>query len=463
MQNVNLIVAFAKNLVIGKDGSIPWTIPEDLTYFKNVTEGHYVVMGRKTYFSLPENVRPLPNRKNIVITNTPSNFQNNNNVLFVTMEEADNIIRNLDDKINIFIAGGESIYQHYMPQCSKILTTQIDMSVKGDTKFPFIPSYFSITEYSCLKTSTTGQQYRFVTYQRDKRSSHPEIAYLQMMRHILEDGNIREDRTGTGTKSIFGHQLRFDISKSVPLITTKFVPWKMCIQELLWFAQGRTNAKVLQEQGIKIWDGNTTREFLDKRGLCDLPEGDVGALYGFQWRHFGASYKTCNDKYDGDGFDQLKYIENELLTNPYSRRIFMSAWNAIDLDKMALCPCHVSCQFYVEDNGGEKHLSCHMYQRSVDTFLGEAWNIFSYTVLTYILAKRCNMQPKDLIISTGDTHIYLNHIEQVNTQLHREPLPQPILVISDAIQTKDWNNMSIADFELVGYTHHPAIKAEMSV
>jgi len=299
---------------------------------------------------------------------------------------------------------------------------------------------------------------------------HPENEYLDLIRTILAKGQPRADRTGTGTVGIFGHQMRFDISQAVhgvPLLTTKFVPWKMVIKELLWFLRGQTDATLLQEQGVHIWDLNSTREFLDKRGLTDYPEGDVGALYGFQWRHFGADYKTCKDDYTGQGFDQLEYVLNELKTDPWSRRIMLSVWNPPAFEKMSILPCHVSAQFYVSledpaDPNSTKQLSCHMYQRSMDVALGAPFNIFSYTVLTHILAKKCGMRPHELVISTGDTHLYQNHLEAVKTQLEREPYDFPRLEVSDDVAHKAWEDITLDDFKVTDYKYHPAIKMDMS-
>jgi thymidylate synthase len=292
-----------------------------------------------------------------------------------------------------------------------------------------------------------------------------ENEYLELLQKILKYGKTRKDRTGTGTLSIFGSQLRFDISKNVPLLTTKFVAWKAVIKELLWFLRGETDSKILESQGVKIWQGNTTRDFLDNRGLIHLPEGDIGAGYGFQWRYFGAEYTHCKDDYTFQGYDQIASIIHQLKNDPYSRRIFMSAWNPIALDGMALPPCHVSCQFYVEeDEKGNRHLSCHMYQRSVDVFLGLPFNIFSSTVLTYILAKMCGMIPKELIISTGDTHIYKNHLDQIKTQLSRDLKSPPVLKINRELNDiTDIERLTIEDFELENYIYHPAIKGDMAI
>jgi thymidylate synthase len=287
---------------------------------------------------------------------------------------------------------------------------------------------------------------------------------LELLNKIITNGKLREDRTGTGTISIFGHQMRFDISETIPVLTTKFVPWKSCIKELLWFLKGQTDVTLLQKEGVRIWDGNSSREFLDNRGLHHLPEGDIGAGYGFNWRHFGASYKTCKDDYTNQGFDQVEFILNELRTNPCSRRLYMTAWDPSKLDQMALPPCHLSAQFYVDfDEDGTKHLSCQMYQRSVDTFLGCPWNIMSYAVLTHVFAKMCGMKPKELIMCLGDTHIYKNHIDQVKEQLNRTPYPFPKLVLNDIVAFKKVNELEMNDFELLDYKYHPSIKAVMAV
>lgn len=299
---------------------------------------------------------------------------------------------------------------------------------------------------------------------QENTHTHPEYEYLHLLQRVLRNGKTRADRTNTGTVSVFGERMKFDISESLPVLTTKFVPWKSCIKELLWFLKGQTDVTLLQEQGVKIWDGNTNREFLDQRNLSHLPEWDLGEGYGYQWRHFGAEYKTCKDDYKGQGFDQIQFIIDELKTNPFSRRMYMTSWNASRLHNMALPPCHLAAQFYVdEDEDGTRHLSCQMYQRSVDTFLGCPWNIMSYATLTYILATICDMKPKELIMCLGDTHIYSNHVEQVKEQLTRTPYPFPKLVINPDIKTKSIEDITIEDFELLDYKYHPAIKAKMAV
>lgn len=294
-----------------------------------------------------------------------------------------------------------------------------------------------------------------------------EARYLQLLRDVSENGETRPDRTGTGTKAIFAPDpLRFDIANTVPLYTTKKVPWKSIVKELLWFIRGQTDAKLLKEQNVHIWDGNTSTEFLRQRGL-DYREGILGPGYGWQWRRFGAPYEEnlANlPRQSGNtlesGMDQLSYIENLLIHDKYSRRIYLNAWNASDLDKMALVPCHVACQFHVDVQDG---LSCHVYMRSNDLFLGNPFNVFSYAVLTYILAKRCALKPKQLIVSFGDAHLYLDHMTQVSEQSSRTPYPPPRLEVSDRVKEIDWSEIELSDFNLHDYAHHPPLVARMSI
>lgn len=230
-------------------------------------------------------------------------------------------------------------------------------------------------------------------------------------------GKTRSDRTGVGTVSIFGAQMRFNLRDDIfPLLTTKRVFWRAVVEELLWFIKGSTNAKELQDKKVHIWDGNSTREFLDKLGLTEREEGDLGPVYGFQWRHFGAEYKTCHDDYTCQGIDQLNDVIKRIRTNPNDRRIIMSAWNVSDLKIMALPPCHCLVQFYVAD--GE--LSCQLYQRSADMGLGVPFNIASYALLTCMIAHVTGLKTGDFVHTLGDAHVYLNHVEPLKEQVSRE-------------------------------------------
>lgn len=288
---------------------------------------------------------------------------------------------------------------------------------------------------------------------------HDEEEYLNLIRKILKKGKVRDDRTGVGTISIFGAQMRFSLRDQFPLLTTKRTFWRGVAEELIWFIQGNTNAKDLSDKNVRIWDANGSREFLDSRGLNKNDEGDLGPVYGFQWRHFGAEYGACKDDYGGKGVDQLKQVIDMIRNDPNSRRIIMSAWNPVDIPKMALPPCHVMCQFYVND--GE--LSCQLYQRSADMGLGVPFNIASYALLTYMIAAITNLKPGDFVHTIGDAHVYKNHVEPLQKQLEREPKPFPKLNFKRMEEIKEIDDFKFEDFELVGYKCHPTIKMDMAV
>jgi thymidylate synthase len=294
-----------------------------------------------------------------------------------------------------------------------------------------------------------------------------EQQYLNLLKNILENGSNKEDRTGIGTKSIFGSTLRFNLlDNTLPALTTKKVFIRGAIEELLFFIRGDTDTKKLEAKGINIWKGNTSREFLDKKGLKYLPEGSLGKGYGFQWRKFGEVKSdpakvpmrwTFNDV---EGVDQLSNVIDQIKKDPNSRRHIVSAWNPQQLKQMSLEPCHMMYQFYV-DNGT---LSCQWYQRSVDSFLGLPFNIISYSVLTHLIAKIAGLTAKEVIFVGGDTHIYNNHIEQVKEQLTREPYDFPKININKEIKTlEDVENLSFENFQIENYKFHPAIKGEMAV
>ena len=261
--------------------------------------------------------------------------------------------------------------------------------------------------------------------------------YLDLLRHIRANGVMKEDRTGTGTQSVFGYQMRFDLSEGFPLLTTKKVHLKSIIYELLWFIAGDTNVKYLQDHGVTIWD-----EWADA-------DGNLGPVYGHQWRSWPAP--------DGRVIDQLSMVIDTIKRNPDSRRMLVTAWNPAEVDKMALPPCHCLFQFYVA--GGK--LSCQLYQRSADVFLGVPFNIASYALLTMMIAQVCGLEPGEFVHTTGDTHIYRNHFEQVATQLSREPRPLPRMRLNPDV--KSIFDFKYEDFTLEGYDPWPAIKAPVAV
>ncbi len=261
--------------------------------------------------------------------------------------------------------------------------------------------------------------------------------YLTLLRDVLEHGAIKTDRTGTGTRSLFGAQMRFNLQQGFPLVTTKKLHLRSIIHELLWFLNGDTNVKYLKDNGVSIWD-----EWADENG-------DLGPVYGYQWRSWPAA--------DGRHIDQITQVMEQIRKTPDSRRLIVSAWNVADLDKMALQPCHTMFQFYVA-NGA---LSCQLYQRSADIFLGVPFNIASYALLTHMVAQQCNLDVGDFVWTGGDVHLYSNHLEQAKEQLSRTPLPPPRLQI--ARKPEDLFSYRYDDFQILDYQSHPAIKAPVAV
>lgn len=261
--------------------------------------------------------------------------------------------------------------------------------------------------------------------------------YLDLMAHVMENGVKKHDRTGTGTISVFGHQMRFDLSEGFPVVTTKKLHLRSIIHELLWFLKGDTNIRYLKDNGVSIWDEWASEE------------GELGPVYGYQWR----SWPTA----DGRHIDQISEVVDQIKNNPDSRRIIVSAWNVGEIEKMALPPCHAFFQFYV----AEGKLSCQLYQRSADIFLGVPFNIASYALFTMMMAQVCGLQPGDFVHSFGDAHLYLNHLEQARLQLSREPRPLPQIRINPEV--KDIFGFRFEDFELVNYDPHPHIKAPVAV
>ena len=297
------------------------------------------------------------------------------------------------------------------------------------------------------------------------KHSHEEYQYLNLIENIIENGHWEEGRNGK-TKSIFGSSLRFSLKDGkIPILTTKKTAWKTCLKELLWFIRGETDVKLLQQQGVHIWDANTSREFLDSRGLHLYPEGMIGPGYGYQWRHYGASYncfsgKPLTDDYPFNGVDQLQQIITDL-KNPEtrtSRRLIMTAWNPKQLNQMALPPCHILCQFNVHD--GNK-LSCALYQRSCDFFLGIPFNIASYSMLTHLLAKHCGLEAYEFIHFMGNSHLYENAIDACKLQVQREPYPFPTVSIKQI--RENISEYQLDDFEVHNYISHEQIKVEMVV
>ncbi|KAL6317951.1 hypothetical protein AAG906_030998 [Vitis piasezkii] len=502
-----VVVAATRKMGIGKDGKLPWNLPSDLKFFKKLTmttsdpgKKNAVVMGRKTWESIPLNYRPLPGRLNVVLTRSGSfDIATVENVVICgSMLSALKLLAESPYCLSIdkvFVIGGGQILREALnaPGCDAIHITKIETSIECDTFIPTIDTSVFRPWYSSVPLLENNILYSFVTYVRVRSSAlesfalssgvnfnggsvpnklkiqgftflpkmiferHDEFMYLRLLKEIISSGTHKADRTGTDTVSKFGCQMRFNLRLSFPLLTTKRVFWRGVVEELLWFISGSTNPKVLQEKDIHIWDGNASREYLDSIGLTDREEGDLGPIYGFQWRHFGARYTNMHADYMGQGFDQLLDVIDKIKNKPDDRRIILSSWNPSDLKLMALPPCHMFSQFYVAN--GE--LSCQMYQRSADMGLGVPFNIASYALLTCMIAHVCGIVPGDFIHIIGDAHIYKTHIRALEEQLQKLPKPFPILKINP--QKKDIESFVATDFELIGYNPHQKIEMTMSV
>jgi len=495
MRSLAVIVASSPNGGIGFDGKLPWQLPGDMAHFKRVTlagdetnteKMNAVIMGRKTWDSIPEKFRPLKGRINVVLTSAASDPASTScypeAVLRASsVKDAMEQLNSREDIAEIFVIGGQAAYKEAldMPSCTRIFMTRIAKQFECDAFFPAFDDHLFKVKFLSATHSHGGIPYDFVIYERESSDGtviskepslavaaaaggapellHEEYHYLKAIKEIIEKGVSMDDRTGVGTRSIFGTMMRFDLRKSFPLLTTKRVFWRGVVEELLWFVKGDTNAKHLTDKGVKIWEANGSREFLDKRGLSHREEGDLGPVYGFQWRHFGAKYVDMHTDYTGQGVDQLAECIRKIKEDPTDRRILLSAWNPADLGLMALPPCHMFCQFYVAN--GE--LSCLMYQRSCDMGLGVPFNIASYSLLTYMVAQVCGLKPGEFVHTMGNTHVYQNHVEPLLTQLERTPRPFPVLRVNSDV--KDIDGFQASDFELVGYNPHGKIAMEMAV
>jgi dihydrofolate reductase/thymidylate synthase len=491
-----IVAASSATRGIGWKGDLPWSLPGDMKYFARVTKGNHpapseadkenaaanpkmnaVVMGRKTWNSIPDKFRPLKGRHNVVLTKDPQKLSQAVPPGVLVASGLPDAWRQLgslpkDELGEIFVIGGAELYERSIKEkyVDTVMMTSVDTppEIEFDTFFPdLFGSSGEESEWKECKEDendeTThqdnGLSYRFLKFQR---SNKEEEQYLSLIRKILREGIERGDRTGTGTKSLFGAQMRFDLRDgTLPLLTTKKTFWRGVAEELLWFISGSTNANLLKEKKVRIWDGNASKEFLESRGLGHREEGDLGPVYGFQWRHFGAKYTDMHADYTGQGVDQLAQCIDKIKNNPEDRRILMSAWNPSALDEMALPPCHLLCQFYVDTTKNE--VSCHMYQRSADMGLGVPFNIASYALLTHLVAHVTGRKPGDLVHTLGDAHVYLNHIEPLKEQLERTPRAFPKIFIDDPDKTKTIDDFAYQDLHVVGYHPYEKISMKMAV
>lgn len=451
----NVILARAKNGGIGLGNTLPWKSKKDMDFFKTTTsfspfEGllNIVIMGRKTMESLPK--KYLPNRINIVISTDESKVDKSLVHYAHSFNNAISLANSLPHH-KTFVIGGKSIYEqafnHYL--LGDVYHTIIDKEFKCDT-FVNLPPKMEWQSESIVTENDFNLKFQI------GRVNNGETQYLQLLSEIMNTGEKRLGRNGY-TYSLFGRELKFDLDQGFPLLTTKRMFWKGIVEELLFFIRGNTNSKLLEEKGVNIWKGNTSKEFIEK---CKLPydEGDMGEIYGFNWRHFGAKYKDCKTDYAGKGFDQLHKVVEEIKSNPTSRRIIMTDFNPATAHKGVLYPCHsLILQFYVE---GSK-LSVKMYQRSQDEFLGCPFNIASTALLLEIICKLTNLKPKNMIMTIGDAHIYDLHLEQVKKQLSRIPYQLPKLELPNFKTIEEVEKSKLEDYVISEYEHYKGIKADM--
>jgi dihydrofolate reductase / thymidylate synthase len=467
----SVIIALDEKMGIGLHGQIPWNIPDDKKHFKDITTSckngkkNVVIMGRKTWDGL--SLKPLADRYNFVLTTNTSW-----DPFFKEVEKFPSLLsaltkaNNLEDLGEIFIIGGVQLYQDSLSQplvsyCNKLYVTRIYGDFKCDTiftSFPELLKEFVLGGKSPEQEFTTFK-YIFETYESKHVLFSEEYQYLNLAKKIIKTGEERQDRTGVGTHSLFGQHMKFNIKDHFPLLTTKRVFWRGVVEELLWFLRGDTNAKNLAKNKVKIWNGNSSRRYLDSIGLQEREVGDCGPIYGFIWRHFGTSYRNCHTDYENKGYDQIKEIIRLIKEEPWSRRIILTGWNPPQLDEACLSPCHLLYQWYI--NIQKKELNCCITIRSNDIGLGAPFNIASASLLTYIFATICDLTPGELVYNIGDAHIYKNHISQLLEQFKREPRPFPTLKIKRKV--KDPADYKFEDFELIGYKPHKTVKMKMAV
>jgi thymidylate synthase len=507
---LNLIFNRSIQGIIGVNNSLFTGINEDFGHFKEQTTNKIVVMGYNTFISLPgkKDINLLSDRLNVVISNyhydilvekIKKSQEKLDVVVFRTFDDFYNglventIVFENDDYMDvkdIFIIGGSYLYNYVYDNykinliCETISDVRISIDdytrernkiiyfnrLIDDKKYLKIYSKESsgIISVNMGKTlhnpeggfkKITGK-YNINIYQARNDVNFQELEYLNLLKLIYEEGIHKDSRNSKVTSIFSPPQMRYDLRKGFPLLTTKRVPWKTVLRELLWFISGSTDNKVLQDKKVRIWDGNSTREYLESRGLGDYREGDLGPIYGFQWRHFGAEYKGADHDYTGDeegGIDQLKYVIDLIERDPGSRRIIINSWNANDLDKMALPPCHVMVQFSVDTREG--CIDAKLTQRSGDMFLGVPFNIASYAFLLHIICNITGYKPRYFIHDIGDAHIYDNHKEAIIKQIKRPTYEFPQLEINRQLNNID--DIHENDFNIKDYKHQGTIKAEM--
>ena len=461
---IDVIVCVDKTYGIGKDGTIPWRSAADLKYFREKTTKtakpeykNAVIMGRKTWQSIPEKYRPLPDRINIIVSSTIDPPDAPDTYVASSYEAALELTDTFPNVDQTFAIGGASIYEAALQdkRLRYVYMTQLTVSHDCDTHFP--AKYLSTLEHT--DTTELDASATVNTYTNPNRE---EERMLTVMREILDEGIKNADRTGVGTLSVFGKQMEYDLTTSFPLMTTRKAYMRQILEEFKFIMSGSTDVTELQKRRVHIWDDNTTREFLDNRGLTHLPEFDMGPTYGFAMRHYGATYKTCKDDYTNQGFDQLKYVVDTIKSDPTSRRIRISIWDPTHIFDVALTPCLNQFDFYVNTERGTLELLA--FLRSSDTFLALMWNTTYCAIFCHVVAKLTGLKAGRLIMNTANSHLYLNHLEQAREQVSRKPYPFPSAHLMRDLETlEDIQSLEVSDFRIRGYTAHPAIKASMAV
>jgi thymidylate synthase len=445
MSEINVILAVDKLFGIGLNGKLPWNIKDELNIFKEKTSNSIVIMGRKTIEHLPK----LKNRIIFGISNEyielmNDHFKNDKDIRFFSnFEEAFEEAKTLNKKI--FVAGGSKLYNYIFENYKN----QIKLHISFINEEYYCDAYFNKNNLEDFYIDKEIIFENFKHYEM-KYIKHGEWQYINLIKDLLKNGERRVGRNAE-TISDFCKHLKFDLREGFPLLTTKKMFLKGIIEELLFFIRGETNSKILEEKGINIWKGNTNREFLDANGFKDRKEGEMGPMYGFQWRFF-------NSEYSLGGVDQIKNIINEIKTNPASRRILLTTYNPSQVNLGVLYPCHsIIIQFYVQNT----FLDMFCYNRSSDAGLGLPFNIASSSLLLMIIAKLTNLTPRYFNISLGDVHIYSNHIEPIKQQIERISYSFPTIKLPEFSILEEVEKLTYKDFSLENYNSHTSIKMEM--
>lgn len=459
----SIVVATDGKNGIGRNGTIPWDSPEDRKAFAKLTTGSTLIVGRKTFESLPR----LKYRKFIVLTTRPDvpvESTENEAIFASSLNEAIELCRDTEEEL--FVAGGAGVYNEAIlhPCCNAVYRTMIGDDYQCDRAFHGIGA---LRKHYNAEGDDSKWTYIMCKYTRKYAA---ECQYLNTMTDIINDGELKENRTGIDTMAKFSQHFRYPLTNSaremvLPMLTSKRVSFKLVYSELLWLIRGSNTTDFLVENNNHIWDANATREFLDKRGLNYYREGELGPVYGFQWRHFGADYVCENaksidtsDSIDStdSGIDQLQNVIDGIKKDPYGRRHIVTAWNPSDINEMALPPCHHTFTFYVQRD----ELCCHLSMRSNDMFLGHPFNVASYALLTHMIASLCGLRATELTITSVDCHVYTNHFDAVKESLERELYGFPTITIQEHTNIDDFNMSSI---KINNYYSNSGIRADMAV